>query len=147
MNPLAADREKAGGAERTSATLRVAIIGGGITGLSVAWYLEREAAASGVALRYTILERSARWGGKIRTERIAGFGDEPFVIEAGPDSFLTQKPWALRLVREIGLADRILNTNDHLRRVFVLRRGKPVPLPDGVLLIVPTRILPFVLSP
>ncbi|HEC23351.1 MAG TPA: protoporphyrinogen oxidase [Chloroflexi bacterium] len=147
MNPLAADREKAGGAERTSATLRVAIVGGGITGLSVAWYLEREAAASGVALRYTILERSPRWGGKIRTERIAGFGDEPFVIEAGPDSFLTQKPWALRLVREIGLADRILNTNDHLRRVFVLRRGKPVPLPDGVLLIVPTRILPFVLSP
>ncbi|HXF61065.1 MAG TPA: protoporphyrinogen oxidase, partial [Caldilineaceae bacterium] len=75
------------------------------------------------------------------------FGDRPFVVEAGPDSFLTQKPWALQLARELGLEERLLGTNDHLRKTFVLNRGKPTPLPDGVLLIVPTRFMPFALSP
>jgi len=127
--------------------VHLAVVGGGITGLAVAWYLRRESEARGRDLRITVLESSDRWGGKIVTEKVGGPGDAPFVVEGGPDSFLTQKPWALELSRELGLEDRLLNTNDSMRRVFVLNHGRPTPLPDGVLLIVPTRILPFALSP
>src|SRR5690606_7528426 len=126
---------------RNASYTPVTIIGGGITGLSAAWYLQKQ----GVA--YTLLEQSARWGGKIRTEYVDGVGDVPFAIEAGPDSFLTQKPWALQLALELGLQDRLLGTNDDCRRVFVLNRGRLMPLPDGIMLIVPTRFMPFVTSP
>lgn len=126
----------------TRTSFDVAIIGGGIAGLSAAWYLEREAQAAGLDLRYTLLEESGRWGGHIRTERV-----DDFVVEAGPDSFLTQKPWALQLARALGLEDRLLGTNDTMRQVYVLNRGKPTPMPDGVLLIVPTQFTPFALSP
>lgn len=125
----------------------VAIVGGGISGLATAYYLQRQAEREPRPLRYTLLERSNRAGGKIITEQIAGFGDRPFVVEGGPDSFITQKPWAMQLARELGLEERILGTNDHLRKTYVLNRGKPTPLPDGVLMIVPTRFLPFALSP
>lgn len=129
-------------------THHVAIIGGGITGLSTAWYLQQESRSQGVDVTYTLLEQSDRWGGKIVTETVDGLGQgESFVIEGGPDSFLTQKPWALRLARELGLEEELLPTNDAVRQVFVLHKGRPVPLPDGVLLIVPTRFMPFALSP
>jgi oxygen-dependent protoporphyrinogen oxidase len=127
--------------------LRVAVIGGGIAGLSAGWYLERQAETDGLNVQYTLLEMSDRWGGRILTEYVEGFGDEPFVVEGGPDSFFTQKPWALQLMRELGMDDRLLGTNDHLRKTFVLNKGKPTPLPDGVLLIIPTKIMPFVRSP
>jgi oxygen-dependent protoporphyrinogen oxidase len=133
--------------ERAGAAAHIAIIGGGITGLSAAWYLQEQAAQVGLDLRYTLLEQSDRWGGIIRTEQVDGSGSEPFVIEAGPDSFLTQKPWALQLAKELGLADRLLDTNDAQRKVFVLKKGKLLPLPDGVLLIIPTEFWPFITSP
>ena len=125
----------------------IVIIGGGIAGLSTAWYLEQQAKAASLSLTYTLIERSTRWGGHVLTERVAGPGDAAFIVEGGPDSFLTQKPWAMQLARELGLGDRLLGTNDAMRKVFVLNRGRPTPLPDGVLLIVPTRFLPFALSP
>ncbi|MFN8561214.1 MAG: protoporphyrinogen oxidase [Anaerolineae bacterium] len=117
---------------------RVVIIGGGISGLSAAWHLQQ----NGADVQYSVLEASERWGGKVRSERV-----DEFVIEAGPDSFLTQKPWALQLARELGLSDRLLGTNDRMRNVYVLHRGKPVKLPDGVMMIVPTKFAPFALSP
>jgi oxygen-dependent protoporphyrinogen oxidase len=125
----------------------VAIIGGGISGLANAYYLQGHAAQANRPLRYTLIERAPNVGGKIVTEHVHGFGGSPFVVEGGPDSFITQKPWALQLARELGLQDRLLGTNDHLRKTFVLNKGKPTALPDGVLLIVPTRFLPFALSP
>ncbi len=131
----------------TQAAYEVAIIGGGIAGLATAFYLQRNAEANGASVRYTLIERSPQAGGKIVTEQVHGFGDEPFIVEAGPDSFLTQKPWALQMARELGLNDRLLGTNDHRRKTFVLNKGKPTPLPDGVLMIVPTRFMPFALSP
>jgi oxygen-dependent protoporphyrinogen oxidase len=121
----------------------VVIVGGGISGLSAAWYAQQ----SDAAVTYTLLEASGRWGGKVQTEQVDDVSDAPFVIEAGPDSFLTQKPWALQLARELGLADRLLDTNDQMRTVYVLHRGKPVKMPDGVQMIVPTRLMPFVSSP
>ena len=125
----------------------VVIVGGGIAGLSTAWYLEKQARDAGRPLSYAVLERTAVWGGKIVTDAIDGFGDAPFVVEGGPDSFIRQKPWAEQLCHELGLTDRLVGTNDEKRKVYVLNRGKPTPLPDGVLLIVPTKFKPFVVSP
>jgi oxygen-dependent protoporphyrinogen oxidase len=124
----------------------IAIIGGGIAGLSTAYHLQKAAAEAEQPISYTLLEQSDRWGGKIATETITEYSDEPFIVEGGPDSFITQKPWALQLARELELDDELLPTNDHLRKTFVLNKGKPTPLPDGVLLIVPTKIKPFALS-
>jgi protoporphyrinogen oxidase len=125
----------------------VAIVGGGITGLAAAYYLQEAAHEQVQNLSYTLLEGADRWGGKIRTETIPGEGHEPFVVEAGPDSFITQKPWAWQLARRMGLDDALLPTNDATRQIYVLNKGKPTPLPDGVLLIVPTKFTPFALSP
>ncbi len=120
----------------------VAIVGGGITGLAAAWYLQK------IGIPYTVLEASARWGGKIYTETVHIEGvDEPFIVEAGPDSFIAQKPWAAQLARDLGLGSDLLGTNDDKRKIFVLNKGKLTPLPDGLLLIVPTRFMPFALSP
>jgi protoporphyrinogen/coproporphyrinogen III oxidase len=118
-----------------SSSPHIAIVGGGIAGLSTAWYLQQR------GLSYTLLEQSDRWGGKLLTERPDGF-----VVEGGPDSFITQKPWGVQLARELGLGERLLGTNDAARKVYVLHKGRPTPLPDGVLLIVPTKFKPFVLS-
>ncbi|RME57180.1 MAG: protoporphyrinogen oxidase [Caldilineae bacterium] len=128
-------------------TPHVLIVGGGITGLAAAWRLQTLAGEQGAPLRYTVLEKAERWGGKIGTEHVHGYGDQPFIVEKGPDSFISQKPWGLQLARELGLDDRLLGTNDHRRKTYVLNRGKLTPLPDGVMLIVPTKIMPFVTSP
>ncbi|MBX3055349.1 MAG: protoporphyrinogen oxidase [Anaerolineae bacterium] len=129
-----------------STPLNITIIGGGIAGLSAAWYVQQEAARQGVDITYTLVEQSDRWGGKILTETVDGFGARPFIIEAGPDSFLSQKPWAAQLARELGIADQFLPTNDGRRQTFILHNGRPTPLPDGVMLIAPTKIKPFVQS-
>lgn len=122
------------------------IIGGGITGLSAAWYVQQEARQHDIDITYSLLEQSDRWGGKILTETIEGYGARPFVVEGGPDSFLSQKPWAAQLARELGLDDQFLPTNDGRRQTFILHKGQPTPLPDGVMLMVPTKIKPFALS-
>ncbi len=66
------------------------------------------------------------------------------MLEAGPDSFLAAKPWAMDLIREVGLADQVIGSNDHLRVTYILKHGKLVPLPDGLMMMVPTKILPLV---
>lgn len=111
----------------------VAIVGGGIAGLSAAHALQR------LGVSYRLLEGSPRLGGVIRTEREGGF-----VMEAGPDAILAQKPAAVALARELGLGDRLIPTNPAQKTVFVLHRGALVPLPDGMMLGVPTRLLPMV---
>ena len=120
----------------------VLIVGGGISGLATAYYLQKQARATGLPLRFTVLESSQVLGGKITTERVDGF-----VIEGGPDSFLAQKPWAEELCRELGLGDELIGTNDAQRAVFILRRGRLVSLPQGMNLIVPTRLEPLLRSP
>ncbi len=110
----------------------VAIIGGGISGLSAAYYLSKRGIAA------TVLESRPRLGGVIRTERLEGC-----TIEAGPDSFLSAKPAALELAAELGLAGEIIGSNDHLRVTYVRRGGRLIPLPDGLMMMVPTKILPL----
>lgn len=130
----------------TSGPPHVVIVGGGITGLSAAFYIERMAQASGAAVACTLVERSARLGGKIITETI----DDPagaFLLEGGPDSFVAQKPWAAQLARELGLAGQLIDANQAYSSTFVLTRGRPIPMPVGMALIFPTRLGPFLRSP
>jgi oxygen-dependent protoporphyrinogen oxidase len=122
--------------------LQIVIIGGGISGLSTAFYLQQQAYAAGVPLRYTLVERDTRFGGKLVTDT---FGQ--FVVEGGPDSIITQKPWGLQLVRDLGLADQLIGTNELPRKVAFLSHGRPRPMPDGMTLIVPTKLGPFLRSP
>jgi len=125
----------------------VAVVGGGISGLSTAWYVEKQAAAQGVAVVCSVYETADRWGGRIRTDLVEHEVGR-FVVEAGPDSFLTaQKPWALELAVELGLVEQLLGTNDAARKIYVLLKGKPVRMPEGVFLLVPTKFKPFLLSP
>jgi oxygen-dependent protoporphyrinogen oxidase len=125
----------------------VVIIGGGIAGLSAAWYLQQEAARQSIPVRYTLLEASNRWGGKIASERIEGVGGGPTIIEAGPDSFLTRKPWALSLARELGLDDHLQYLDARGLRTYTLLRSLLVPLPAGWNLLAPSRWTPFLQSP
>jgi oxygen-dependent protoporphyrinogen oxidase len=110
----------------------VVIIGGGISGLSSAYYLAKGGAAS------TIVESRPRLGGVIHTEHVEGC-----TLEAGPDSFLSIKPAALDLIRDLGLSDQVIGSNDHLRVTFVRKGGRLLPLPDGLMMMVPTKILPL----
>jgi oxygen-dependent protoporphyrinogen oxidase len=126
----------------THNTHHVAIVGGGIAGLATAYYLQQKARAAGQPLAYTLIESGSSLGGKISTAVQDGF-----VIEGGPDSFITQKPAAVRLCRELGLEDHLVGTNDDRRRVYVLDGGRLRPLPDGVMLVIPTKFTPFALSP
>lgn len=119
----------------------MAILGGGITGLSAAYALAL-ARRRGLAIEEHLFERSLRLGGSISTERIDGF-----VVEGGPDSFLSEKPEAAALCRELGLGDSLIGSNDAERRTYILHHDRLVPLPDGLMLLVPTRIWPMLTTP
>lgn len=110
----------------------IVIIGGGIAGLTAAYRLCQKAEAKGLPLRLTVVEREKSWGGKIKTTREAGF-----VVEGGPDAFITTKPWAVQLCEELGLTKRLLPTNPAARCVFVLWRHRLRPIPQGFLSFTP----------
>ncbi len=120
---------------------RIAIIGGGISGLSAAFHLEK-ARAGGAALEYTLFEGGQRLGGCLSSDIIDGC-----LVEAGPDSFLTEKPWAESLCRELGIADQLIGSNDSQRKTYIVVRGRLVVMPDGLMFMVPTRLVPTALSP
>lgn len=120
---------------------RIAILGGGISGLAAAFALE-ELRRSGSDLEYVLYEASTRLGGVLRTEEIDGC-----LVEAGPDSFITEKPWATDLCRSLGLSDQLIGSNDADRKTYILTNGRLVEIPDGLMFMVPTKILPTGLSP
>ena len=116
--------------------IRVAIIGGGISGLAAAFELEEQRRA-GAEVEYVLYESSSRLGGVLRTELVDGC-----VVEAGPDSFVTEKPWAAELARALGIGDQLIGSNDAGRKTYILTRGRLVEMPDGLMFMVPTKILP-----
>jgi oxygen-dependent protoporphyrinogen oxidase len=120
---------------------RIAIIGGGISGLAAAFELEEHRRA-GADVDYVLYEASARLGGVLRTDHIDGC-----VVEAGPDSFITEKPWAADLCRALGLGDQLIGSNDADRKTYILTNGRLVEMPDGLMFMVPTKIVATGLSP
>jgi len=119
---------------------RIAIIGGGVSGLSAALELQK-AQVAGAPLEYALFESSPRLGGSLLTERVEGC-----VVEGGPDSFLTEKPWAAMLCNELGIGDQIIGSNDAERKTYIVVHGKLVPMPDGLMFMVPTKLVPTALS-
>ena len=121
-------------------TRHIAVIGGGITGLTVAYRLLSSPKRAGLSV--TLIEAKPRLGGNIVTERRDGF-----LIDGGPDSFVNSKPQATALCKELGLGERLISTTEKNRRVFLLRHDKLHSLPEGLVLTIPTRFLPFATSP
>lgn len=116
---------------------RIVIIGGGISGLAAAHrVLELNKAA-----QVTILEASDRLGGTIQTDYRDGF-----LIERGPDSFISEKPHAIALAKRLGIGSQLIQTNEKYRRSFIVRDGRLRAVPEGFQLLAPSRMLPFIAS-
>ncbi|HEV3468106.1 MAG TPA: protoporphyrinogen oxidase [Pyrinomonadaceae bacterium] len=125
--------------EKTSHPRRVVIVGGGVSGLAAAHRLLELQAGEPRPVETLLLEASGRLGGTVRTERRGGF-----LLEGGPDSFISEKPAALELARRLGIGGRVIETNAEHRRSFVVRGGRLRPTPEGFQLLAPARLWPFV---
>ncbi len=125
--------------QQPTKTARVVVIGGGISGLAAAYQLTQASAAANGTLEVLLVEAGARVGGTVRTHKREGF-----LLETGPDSFISEKPEALQLARELGLESRLIETNETHRRSFIVRGGRLRPVPEGFQLLAPTRFWPFV---
>src|SRR5882672_7344759 len=120
---------------------RVVIIGGGITGLAAAHRVLERSCESGGQVQLTLLEAGSRVGGTFQTEERDGF-----LLEHGPDSFISEKPAALELARRLHLEPHLIETNENYRRSFIVRHGRLLPVPEGFHLLAPSRLWPFVKS-
>lgn len=116
---------------------QVLIAGGGITGLTTAYRLQERARAAGLRPRILVVEKEQRLGGKTQTEHAQGM-----VIEAGPDSFVSTKPWFRELCQELNLP--LASTNPEVHTTYIYKAGLMQSLPAGMQLMVPTQIWPFV---
>src|SRR5579863_1763698 len=124
--------------------MRIAIVGGGIAGLAAAYELEkaRTAGASvNCSVGYTLYEERQRLGGALASEIVNGA-----TLERGPDSFLTEKPAATELCRELGLGGELIPSNDAARKTYIVTRNRLVPLPDGLMFLVPTKLMPTAMT-
>jgi len=115
---------------------RIVVIGGGISGLAAAHRLIELGHAN-----VTLLEASGRLGGTIQTEHRDGF-----LLERGPDSFISEKPEALALAKRLGLESQLIQTNETFRRSFIVRNGRLRAVPEGFQLLAPSRMWPFITS-
>lgn len=115
---------------------QIVVVGAGISGLSAAYTLRTAGA------EVLVLDAAPRAGGVMETREIDGC-----LVECGPDSYLSQKPWATALIRRLGLEPELIGSNDSRRKTFIARRGRLVPMPDGLMMMVPTKALPIATSP
>jgi oxygen-dependent protoporphyrinogen oxidase len=123
---------------------RIIIIGGGLAGLGAAYKITR-AASEGRDIEFILFEKDRRLGGKIFTEIVPDpSGEGRFIVDGGPDCFLTEKPACHRIAKLTGIFDDELPTDDSRRRTWILSRGKLHQLPDGVMMFAPTKFIPFV---
>jgi oxygen-dependent protoporphyrinogen oxidase len=121
---------------------RAVVVGGGITGLAAAHRLVEASREGDRPVEVTLLEATARLGGTIQTEHRDGF-----LLEGGADAVISEKPWALALAERIGLGPRLCRTDDRFRRTYVVRAGRLQPLPEGFVLLAPTRLWSVATSP
>ncbi|HKR02355.1 MAG TPA: protoporphyrinogen oxidase [Pyrinomonadaceae bacterium] len=119
----------------------IVVIGGGISGLAAAHRLSEQSAQSKNPPEIILLEASPRTGGVIRTERRDGF-----LLEGGPDSFISEKPEGIELAQRIGLSSKLIETSPTHRRSFIVRKGRLHAVPEGFQLLAPSRFWPFVTS-
>lgn len=117
---------------------KVVIIGAGISGLSTAYFLKENSAED---LDITIIEKKSTLGGNIRTEKFDGY-----LVEGGPDSFLSEKPWAMALCKRIGLTEELLPTNAEHQKTYIYSKKKLHPMPEGLILMIPTKVMPLAYS-
>lgn len=120
---------------------KVVIIGGGISGLAAANRLIERSSETGEAMHLTLLEAAPRLGGVITSEHRDGF-----LLETGPDSFISEKPEALALAKRLGLESQLIETNSEYRRSFIVRGGRLRSVPEGFHLLAPSLIWPFLTS-
>ncbi|MCK5679556.1 protoporphyrinogen oxidase [bacterium] len=120
---------------------KYAIIGGGITGLAAAYELTQKSRQTDTPIKIELFEKAPEMGGKIITKK-----DDPYLIEGGPDCFIVEKPWALQLIKELGLEGELLNTSSQATGTFVYDNNALHRLPEGVMMMVPTKPIPFILS-
>ena len=121
---------------------RIAVVGGGISGLAAAHRILELSKQLNRTVDFQLLEAGGRLGGVIHSSRRDGF-----LLEGGPDSFISEKPWALSLCHRLGLESSLIGTGDSHRRSFIVREGKLQPVPDGFYLLAPTRIWPTITTP
>ena len=121
---------------------RVVVVGGGISGLAAAYRLLEQSQALRTPVDLHLLEADNRLGGVIQTAEQDGF-----LLEGGPYSFISEKPWGLALCRRIGLTGRLIGTGETHRRSFIVSQGKLLPIPEGFYLLAPTQIWPFISTP
>lgn len=112
---------------------RIVIVGGGIAGLSAAFYAHKTNNAGDSNIEVILLESADYWGGKILTDRVDGF-----VIEAGPDTFIVTKPWGVNLCKQLGIAESMKGTNPHQKNTYILHNEQLHPLPGGLTMMIPT---------
>ncbi|HEV8366631.1 MAG TPA: protoporphyrinogen oxidase [Pyrinomonadaceae bacterium] len=120
---------------------RIAIIGGGISGLAAMHRLIELSTTNRQPIHITLLEASSRLGGTIQTEHRDGF-----LLERGPDSFIAEKPEAVALSRRLGIESHLIQTNEQHRRSFIVRNGRLRAVPQGFQLLAPSRLWPFINS-
>ncbi|WP_405110671.1 protoporphyrinogen oxidase [Paenibacillus sp. FSL K6-1217] len=125
----------------TASPRKVVIIGGGLSGLSAAYYIRKFYRTAGVQPEITLIEKDKVLGGKIETLHRDGF-----VIEKGPDSFLARKTAMVDLARELELDHELVSTNPNAKKTYILQRGKLHPMPAGLVLGIPTELKPFLKS-
>ncbi len=118
---------------------RVAVLGAGISGLSAAYRL---AGGSNHGLKIDVWDRNPRVGGVLQTDHV-----DHYQIEQSADNFITTVPWGLELCKELGLTDELVQTNPDYRRTYVVRKGRLHLLPDGFLMLAPTKLWPMVVTP
>lgn len=120
---------------------RIVIIGGGITGLAAAHRVLERTQDTGESIKVTLLEAGNRIGGIVQTHE-----RESFLLERGPDSFISEKPEGIQLAKRLGLEPHLIETNAKHRRSFIVRAGTLLPVPDGFHLLAPGRLRPFLQS-
>jgi oxygen-dependent protoporphyrinogen oxidase len=121
---------------------RILIIGGGVAGLGAAYKVAR-AASEGHDVEFVLFEKDPRLGGKIQTEIVRDASEGKFIVDGGPDCFLTEKPACHRIAKLLGIFDDELPTDESRKRTWILSRGKLHQMPDGIFMFAPTKFLPF----
>ncbi|MCA9020620.1 MAG: FAD-dependent oxidoreductase, partial [Planctomycetaceae bacterium] len=111
---------------QSSPAKRIAVVGGGLTGLSAAFRLQELAQENNQPVEVTLFESQPAAGGWIGT-----INQEGYLIDTGADMFITNKPAAIELCQRLGLEDQLISTNQQYRGALILKDGKPVPVPLG----------------